>query len=386
MKSVKPEEWKIYLKWHLLTAMASYLNSDFDKENFRFYGTVLTGATEQKPRWKRVQGTVGGSLGEIVGKIYVEKYFPPEAKKKMLDLVNNLKASFRDRFQKLTWMSPETKTKAIDKLDKIIVKIGYPDKWRDYSKLDIKGDSYIINVMNSASFEFDYQLSKINKPVDPTEWSMNPQTVNAYYNPSSNEIVFPAAILQPPFFNLEADDAVNYGSIGYVIAHEMTHGFDDQGRLYDAAGNLSNWWTSDDSLKFTQQVKSIIDQFNKFNVKLKDTTVYVNGELTQGENIADFGGLTISLNAFKMTPQGSKPDEKIDGFTSIQRFFLSYGQTWKQIIRDEELMKRIKEDVHSPGRFRVNGAIRNVPEFYKAFNIKPENKLYLAEKDRAIIW
>ncbi len=386
MKDVKPEEWKVYLKWHFLTAMSSYISSNFDKENFRFYGTVLTGAPEQQPRWKRVQSTASGALGEVVGKIYVEKYFPKEAKQKMLDLVNNLKASFRDRFQKLSWMSPETKKKAIEKLDKIMVKIGYPDKWRDYGKLDVKDDSYVQNVMRSASFEFDYQMAKINKPVDLTEWHMNPQTVNAYYNPSSNEIVFPAAILQPPFFNLEADDAVNYGAIGVVIAHEMTHGFDDQGRLYDLMGNLTNWWTSDDSLKFTQQVNVLVNQYNTFNVQLKDTTVNCNGELTLGENIADLGGLTLALNAFKMTPQGQKGDTKIDDYTGLQRFFLSYGQMWRQVIRDEELMKRVKEDVHSLGRFRVNGVVRNVPEFYKAFDIKPENKLYLAEKDRAVIW
>ncbi len=386
MKSVKPEEWKIYLKWHLLTSMASYLSSDFDKENFRFYGTVLTGAPEQKPRWKRVQGTVGGALGEVVGKIYVGKFFPDRAKDRMKELVNNLKASFRDRFQKLIWMGSETKAKAIEKLDKIDVKIGFPDKWRDYAKLDIKGDSYIGNVLKAASFEFDYQMGKINKPVDRGEWHMYPHTVNAYYNPSSNEIVFPAAILQPPFFNLEADDAVNYGAIGVVIAHEMTHGFDDQGRLYDAAGNLTNWWTADDSSKFSSQVNVLVDQYGKFNVQLKDTTVYSNGELTLGENIADFGGFTLALNAFKMTKQGSNPGEEIDGYTGLQRFFLAYAQMWRQVIRDEELMKRVKEDVHSLGKFRVNGVVRNVPEFYTAFGIKPESKLYLAEKDRAVIW
>lgn len=386
MKSVKPEEWRVYLKWHLLTSMASYLSSSFDKENFRFYGTVLTGAPEQKPRWKRVQGTVGGALGEIVGKIYVAKFFPEKAKKRMEELVNNLKASFRDRFQKLTWMGPETKTKAIDKLNKIEVKIGYPNKWRDYAKLEIKGDSYIGNVLKAAAFEFDYQMGKINKPVDRGEWHMYPHQVNAYYNPSSNEIVFPAAILQPPFFNLDADDAVNYGAIGVVIAHEMTHGFDDQGRLYDAAGNLTNWWTADDSTKFTNQVQVLVDQYSKFSIQLKDTTVFSNGELTLGENIADFGGFTLALNAFKMTKQGSNSDEKIDAYTGLQRFFLAYAQMWRQVIRDEELMKRVKEDVHSLGKFRVNGVVRNVPEFYTAFGIKEGNKLYLAEKDRAVIW
>ncbi len=380
------DDWKTYLKWNLLNEAAAYLSKDFDEQNFHFYGMILTGQQKQRPRWKRVLGTTSSALGELVGKLYVEKYFPPEAKKRMLDMVKNLKLSLQERIQNLSWMTEPTKEKAIEKLTKMRVKIGYPDKWRDYSGLEIKRDSYIQNVMRARAFNMAYELNKIGKPVDKDEWHMNPQTINAYYNPSMNEIVFPAAILQPPFFNMYADDAVNYGAIGTIIGHEMTHGFDDQGRLYDVNGNLSNWWTPKDSAMFVQKTKVLVDQYDKYNVKMKDTTVYLNGALTLGENIADFGGITISLNAFKKTPEGQHLDEKYEGLTNLQRFFISYGQIWKQVIRPEELMKRVKEDVHSLGRFRVNGVVRNVPEFYQAFNVTQDEPLFLKENQRAVIW
>ena len=383
MQSEHVDVWKTYLRWNLLNETAPYLNRAFVDQNFAFYGKVLSGTPEMKPRWKRVMNTTSGYLGEAVGQIYVKKYFPPEAKERMLKLVENLRLGLGDRIRYLTWMSDETKKNALEKLNAITVKIGYPDKWKDYSKLEVADDAYVLNVLRAAKFHFEDMISKIDKPVDKTEWQMPPQMVNAYYNPSQNEIVFPAGILQPPFFFLNADDAVNYGAIGVVIGHEMTHGFDDQGRLYDKDGNLNTWWTQDDSKKFKERTQVLVDQFNSFVVL---DSVHANGAYTLGENIADLGGINVSYTAFLKTDQGKDLQKKIDGFTAAQRFFLSYAHIWAQNIRDAEILRRTQVDVHSLGRFRVNGPLPNVEAWYKAFDVKPGDKMYMPPKERAIIW
>jgi len=374
--------WKAYLEWNLLDDAAPYLSKNFVQENFNFYGKTMSGQKKMQPRWKRVMGATSGSLGEALGELYVAKYFPPEAKARMLKLVDNLKLSFAERILKLDWMSDTTKKKAIEKLKAITVKVGYPDKWRDYSKLNVVPDNYFQNLMNASKFAFDFNLNKVGKPVDKSEWGMTPQTVNAYYNPSNNEIVFPAGILQPPFFNKDADDAVNYGAIGVVIGHEMTHGFDDQGRNYDKEGNLNNWWTETDAKAFEKTLDNIKNNYSNY-VELD--SLHVDGELTLGENIADLGGLNISWDAF-MTTEQAKKNDTIDGFTAKQRFYLSYSKVWRQNILPEELMKRLKEDVHSPGDARVNIALFNLNEFYNHFNIKENDPLFLAPDKRAIIW
>jgi putative endopeptidase len=383
LKEFSIDDWKMYLRWNLINSLASYLSSDLVNQNFKFYGTVLSGSEKIKPRWKRVVGTVSNSLGEAVGKLFVENYFPPEAKKKMLKLVANLKESLKERIKQLDWMGSDTKKKALVKLSTMNVKIGYPDKWIDYSSLDISPDSYIKNVLSAREFDFKKEAAKIGKPVDRDEWHMFPQTVNAYYSPTMNEVVFPAAILQPPFFFLNADDAVNYGAIGAVIGHEMTHGFDDQGRQYDKNGNLKCWWSEEDSANFVKQTKPLVDQYCSYVVI---DTFKLNGRMTLGENIADLGGVTVSFKALQKVLNDKQKQEKIDGFTPAQRFFLSYAQVWRQNIRKEELLKRLKTDVHSPARYRVNGVVPNVQAFYEAFNIKPCNKLYQQESKRARIW
>jgi len=383
IKSVPVDEWKAYFRWDLINSAASSLSSAFDKEHFAFYGTVLSGTKEQRPRWKKMFDKTSSSLGEAVGQLYVEKYFPLEAKQKMLDLVNNLKASLNERINKLTWMTDDTKKEAIAKLNKINVKIGYPDKWIDYSKLAIETDSYYANLKRAIQFSVNRDIAKIGKPVDRSEWGMTPQTVNAYYNPNMNEIVFPAAILQPPFFYMEADDAVNYGAIGMVISHEMTHGFDDQGRQYDKNGNLHDWWTPEDTKNFEKQTQMLVDQYN--NYKILDS-LHVDGKLTLGENIADLGGMNIAFDGLQKALQGKKAIEKIDGFTQEQRFFLSYAQVWRGNVRDEETMRLLKEDVHSPGNARVNAIVFNLPVFYEAFNIQPGDQRYIAPENRATIW
>jgi len=381
--TVSIDDWKTYLKWNLVRSSSSYLSSAFDKEHFAFFGTVLSGIKQMKPRWKRVVDETSGSLGEAVGQLYVEKYFPAKAKERMVKLVSNLKVALNDRIQHLKWMSDATKKEAEAKLAKINVKVGYPDKWIDYSKVAVSKESYFVNIMNANRFAVKREFDKIGKPVDRLEWGMTPQTVNAYYSPNMNEIVFPAGILQPPFFYMDADDAVNYGAIGVVIGHEMTHGFDDQGRLYDKVGNLHEWWTKDDAAKFEKQTKVLIDQYD--NYKILDS-LHVNGKLTTGENIADLGGVNISYDALHKALQGKDLTEKIDGFTIDQRFFLSYAQVWRNNIRDQELMRRLKEDVHSPGIARVNGIVYNIPAFYKAFNIKATDKRFIPEEKRANIW
>jgi len=379
---VSINDWKTYLRWNVINESTGILSSPFVNESFHFYGTILSGQKTISPRWKRISGAANNYLGEAVGQLYVKKFFPPEAKERMIQLVKNLQAAYAKRLAKVELMTDSTKTKAIEKLHAVTVKIGYPDKWKDYTKLDIKKDSYYDNVMNARAFLVRENLDKLGKPVDPTEWGMTPQTVNAYYNPLNNEIVFPAAILQPPFFNLNADDAVNYGAIGMVIAHEMTHGFDDQGRHFNKDGNMIDWWSPKDAENFNIRTKVLADQFSGF---VAVDSLHVNGELTLGENIADNGGLNIAYDAFQIALNGKVPS-KIDGFTADQRFFLGYAQVWMENIRKEELMRRIKEDVHSPARFRVNGALSNINKFYDAFDVKPGDSLYVAPEKRVKIW
>jgi len=379
---VKPEEWQTYLKWHLIHATASKLDTNFVNENFAFYGKFLNGTPELLPRWKRVLNSTSNSLDEVVGQIYVDKYFPPEAKTRALELVENLKLAFGERIKNLDWMSPETKEKALAKLGTFAVKIGYPDKWQDFSGLEISRDSYVRNTLNADRFKFARDMAKVGKPVDRTEWFIPPQMVNAFYNPPLNEIVFPAAILQPPFFNFEADDAINYGGIGMVIGHEMTHGFDDQGRQYDKDGNLQDWWTKADEEEFNKRAEVLIQQFNQF---VPVDTFHVNGKLTLGENIADLGGMLIAYDALQKALEGKKI-KPIDGFTPQQRFFLSQAQIWHENARDEYIKLLVKTDPHSPAQFRVNGPVSNIEVFYTAFNIQPTDSLYIAPENRAKIW
>jgi len=382
LKSTSLNDWKIYLKWNMLNLGGNILSNDFVMEDFHFNNQVMNGQKQIQDRWKRMTQMTDGFLGDALGQLYVAKFFPPEAKKKADELVSNLMDVYKERINRLDWMSAETKKKATEKLSTIMRKIGYPDKWKDYAGLEITRDSFFKNILNATAWNYNYTVSKIGQPVDRREWGMTPPTVNAYYNPSLNEIVFPAGILQPPFFDPNADDAVNYGGIGAVIGHEMTHGFDDEGRNYDSKGNLTNWWTSEDSLKFDAKAKMIVNQFNNYTVL---DSVHVNGQLTLGENIADLGGITIAFEAFKRTEQG-KGNEKIDGFTPDQRFFLGFARIWAGSIRPEAAAQRIITDPHSPAIHRVNGPLSNLPEFYKAFGVKENDKMYRPDSDRAKIW
>jgi len=382
LKDEKLADIKLYLKWKVIDESAGKVSTELEKEQFAFYGTILTGATEQQPRWRRMSNATGSVLGEAVGQLYVEKYFPPEAKVRMDELVNNLKIVLRGRLEKLEWMSAETRKEALAKLDAFGVKIGYPEKWEDYSKLEVGTDSYIQNTWRAARFGIAKNIAKLGQPVDTKKWGMTPQTVNAYYHPLLNEVVFPAAILQPPFFYMNGDDAVNYGAIGVVIGHEMTHGFDDSGRRFDKDGNMRDWWTPEDTEKFNARAEKLVDQFNGFQAF---DDLNVDGKLTLGENIADYGGLTVALEAYKMSLNGEKPAD-IDGFNNMQRFFLAYSKVWRGNVRDTYLRKLIKEDVHSPGRYRVNGGLFNIPEFYTAFEINEKDPLYRTEDQRAKIW
>ena len=383
LKVTPIQTWKEYLTWNAARSMSSALSSDFVNASFEFYGKTLSGQKTLSPRWKRISNEVDGDLGEAIGQLYVQKHFPPEAKQRMIDLVNNLKLAYKARIQKVEWMSAETKAKAIEKLAKVMVKVGYPDKWKNYSSMEISRDSYFENVLAANRFQVRDNLNKYGKPVDITEWGMYPQTVNAYYNPLNNEIVFPAAILQPPFFNATADDAINYGAIGMVIGHEMTHGFDDEGKQFDANGNMINWWTDEDAKNFTERTKILVNQYNNFKVL---DSLHVDGELTLGENIADNGGMNIAWDAYQLSLKGKKAPAAIDGFTPEQRFFLGYAKVWRQKMRDKELMRLLKEDVHSPAIARVNRAVFNIDAFYKAFEIKPTDPLYIAPADRARVW
>jgi len=383
VKDVSLDDWKVYLTWNLVNRSAEYLSSDFVTQDFKFFEEHLSGNMKMRERWERVVGVTNSALGEPLGELYVQKFFPPESKEKMVELVANLKKALKIRIENLEWMSDSTKQAALEKLELMGVKIGYPDKWEDFSKLEIEPDSYIMNFRRANYFAFYKNLDKFGKPVDREEWGMTPQTVNAGYNPLMNDITFPAAILQPPFFYANADDAVNYGAIGMAIGHEMTHGFDDQGRNFDKYGNMIDWWTQKDAEEFTKRTKLLVDQYSGF-VALND--VHVNGELSLGENIADFGGLTVALEAYKLSIEGKPAPKPISGFTDIQRFFLSYAQLWKGNIRDKALLRLVQEDVHPWGEYRVNGAMFNVPAFYEAFDIKPVNKLYRTAEQRPVIW
>ena len=377
------DDWKTYLRWHLLHGMASSLSKEFVEEDFNFFGKTLTGAQQLKPRWKRVVAKTDEELGESLGKLYVADYFPPEAKARALELVNNLREALGDRIKTLDWMDDATKQEALKKLAAFTVKIGYPDKWRDYSLLTIDRNSYAMNVLRGGTFERARRLAQIGKPVDRSEWGMTPPTVNAYYNPGRNEIVFPAGILQPPFFNPKADDAVNYGGIGAVIGHEMTHGFDDSGRQYDGAGNLRDWWTPESAKAYTERSKAIIAQYSACEPL---PGMHINGELTQGENIADIGGVKIAFMALQKALAKKGPQPKIDGFTPEQRFFLAYAQIWRANQRDEDLKLQINTNPHSPGRFRTIVPLSNFVEFQKAFDIPDGSKMVRPADQRVNIW
>lgn len=373
---------KAYLQWKVIDDAAAYLSDSIYAQHFDFYGKTLSGKTEQSPRWKRAVSTVDNALGEAVGQMYVKKYFPAEAKERMLKLVSNLQESLGERIKNLTWMGDSTKVKALEKLGTFYVKIGYPDKWRDYSSLKISKDSYYANIQRANRFENAYNFARADKEVDKSEWLMTPQTVNAYYNPSTNEICFPAGILQYPFFDMKADDAFNYGAIGVVIGHEMTHGFDDQGRQFDKDGNLKDWWTKQDASNFDARAKVMVDYFDKIEVA---PGVNANGKFTLGENIADYGGLQISYQAFKKATE-KDPLPVISGFTPEQRFFLAYANVWAGNIRHEEILKRTKSDPHSLGKWRVNGALPHIPAWYEAFGIKEGDPMFVKTENRVSIW
>jgi putative endopeptidase len=376
------QNWKTYLRWQLIDDTAAYLSDDFVNENFEFLGKTLRGQKQIEARWKRAVQTIDRMMGEDLGKIYVERYFPPEAKRRMEDLVKNLIDAYRERIRTRDWMGEKTKEQALAKLDKVTRKIAYPDKWRDYSALQIATDSYVQNVLRARVFNFHYRLSKLGQPIDRGEWGMTPPTVNAYYNPTMNEIVFPAGILQPPFFNQDADDAVNYGAIGAVIGHELTHGFDDQGSLFDAEGNLKNWWTPEDKKHFHEKAEALAKQYNQC-VALDD--LHVNGHLTLGENLADLGGLTIAYNAYHRALDG-KPAPMIDGLSGDQRFFIGFAQVWRGSNSPQSLRVRLRTDPHSPEHFRCNVPTSNLTAFYEAFGIKSGDPMYREPADRVQVW
>ena len=383
LKKTSLDDQKDYLAFKLLNAASNYLSDDFVNANFDFYGRALQGKEELQPRWKSALAVVNRSLAEAFGQMYVEKYFPASSKEKMLEMVANLQTALGERIADLEWMSDETKAKAQDKLGTFIVKVGYPDKWKDYSSLEIKNDSYWANICRANVFAHKDMMEDEGQPVDRTKWAMSPQTVNAYYNPTTNEICFPAAILQPPFFNAEADDAVNYGGIGVVIGHEMTHGFDDQGRNYDKDGNLSAWWTEEDAEKFNERAKVLVEQYDRIIVL---DSLHADGSYTLGENIADQGGLLVSHQAYMNTLKGKETPADIDGFTHNQRFYIGYANLWAQNLRPQEIMRRTKTDVHSLGKWRVNAALKNIDDFYTAFDIKEGDAMYLSPEERINIW
>jgi putative endopeptidase len=420
LKMTSVELWKAYLKFHLVNAMAPFLNKDLASAHFNFYNKAIRGQPLQQERWKFVLNVIDGSIGELLGQMYVNKTFKPEAKKRMTDLVDNIQKTYRERILRLDWMTRETKQKAVEKLDAITKKIGYPERFKDYSAIDIDAHNFVKNIISAATFRYHDMIGKLGKPVNKAEWNLTSPTVNACYNLAFNEIVFPAGILQYssnakttediacyeivfhrnekdpkpyriilpsgtlhyPYFIENADDAVNYGSIGTFIAHEMTHGFDYRGRHYDVQGNLNNWWTAEDEKRFAEKAKKLVSQFNQYTVL---DTLHVNGTLTLGENIADLGGLQIAYEAFKKTKQG-KSKEKIEGFTPDQRFFLSWAQLWRAATRDEETRIRIRSDHHAPYQWRCNGVLSNMPEFYRAFNVHKGDKMYLPDQLRAKVW
>jgi putative endopeptidase len=376
------EDWQTWLKWMTLNSVAKRLNAELEQERFEFYGKVLGGKEEQRPAWRRGVNTVNAILGEVVGKVYVQEHFSPQAKAHMLELVGNLTAAYEQSIRELDWMTAATRAEALDKLSKFTSKIGYPDEWRDYSALDMQADDLFGNLERAAMAEYDRELTRQGGPVDRGEWQITPQIVNAYYNPPLNEVVFPAAILQPPFFDMTADDAVNYGAIGAVIGHEIGHGFDDSGSAFDGDGSLRNWWTDEDRAEFEARTAKLIEQYNGFK---PFDDLHVNGEFTLGENIGDLGGITIGLLAYQLSLDGEEAPV-IDGFTGTQRVFLGYAQIWRDKTRDEATRTQIQTDPHSPSIYRTNGAVRNVPEFYQAFDVKETDALYLPPAERVRIW
>lgn len=383
MITIPISDWKIYYKWSILNAYASSLSSDFVNQHFDFYSKTLSGTKEMKPRWKRALAKVDGNIGQLLGKAFVARHFPEESKKDVARMVENLRTVFRERINGLAWMSEETKVKALQKLESFNKKIGYPDKWRDYAPLNIVADNAVQNIMNASKFNFEYMINKLGKPVDKDEWFMTPQTVNAYYSSSQNEIVFPAGILQPPFYDANADDAINYGGIGAVIGHEFTHGFDDQGSKFDHEGNLKNWWTESDRTQFDGRAENVVNQFNSFEPL---EGLFVNGKLTLGENIADLGGATLAYHALEKELESKGKPEPIDGFNYKQRFFFGWAQVWHMNMTEEELRKRIATDSHSPGEYRVIGPLANMPEFADAFGCNPGDPMVNADSIKAVIW
>lgn len=383
MKAVSIADWKTYLRWNLISQTANRLSDDFVNATFKFYGNTLVGIPALKARWKRALEAIDGSLGDALGQLFVKQYFTEDSKKRVNEMVDNLIAAYRIRIDSRDWMSAETKKQAHLKLDKIIRKLGYPDTWKDYSTLEIKTDSYVANVLRANAYAFKEMTAHLGKPIDKKAWIMTAPTINAYYNPTINEIVFPAGIMQPVFFNPDADDAVNYGSMGAVIGHELTHGFDDQGAQYDADGNLKNWWTKEDMDRFKAKTDMLVKQFDSY-VAIDD--VHVKGQLTLGENIADLGGLTIAYYAYKKSLEGKTPPAKIDGFTGEQRFFIAWAQAWRVNMRPAFLKNMIQTNPHSPGNFRANAAPSNMQEFYDAFGVKPGDKMYRPKEERAEIW
>lgn len=381
LNKVSLDDWKTYLKWGVLKDAAPFLSSPFVNANFA-YNQSLSGQKEQTPRWQRMSGLIDRQLGDLLGQLYVDRYFNQAAKARMLELVNNLQSTFDSRIKKLDWMSEVTKQRALGKLHAFVKKIGFPDKWKNYDGLLIKRDDFYGNLQRCSQWQYNENVSRLGKPIDKTEWGMTPPTVNAYYSPQKNEIVFPAGILRFPFFDFEADDAINYGGIGAVIGHEMTHGFDDQGRQFDADGNLQDWWTKSDADEFKKRADEVVQQYNGYVIL---DTLHVNGKLTLGENLADLGGLSIAYEAFKNTKQGQSTD-KIDGFTPDQRFFLNWAQVWRNNILPEAAAQRILTDNHSPGVYRANGPLTNMEAFYRAFDVKPGDKMYKAPEQRTKIW
>jgi putative endopeptidase len=381
LTAVPLEDWKTYLKWNVLNSAASYLSSAFVKQNFALT-QVLTGQKEMTPRWQFVSGIIDNQLGDQLGQLYVQKYFKPEAKQRMQALVNNLQETFAGRIQRLDWMSDDTKRQALEKLNAFTKKIAYPDQWKDYSAITIDRNDFLGNSKRASQWAYNDMISRWGKPIDKNRWGMTPPTINAYYNASNNEIVFPAGILQFPFFDFRADDAVNYGGIGAVIGHEMTHGFDDNGSQYAADGNLKNWWAKEDAEKFKARANQVVEQYNGFTVL---DTIHVNGKLTLGENLADLGGLSIAYEAFTKTKQ-FKEGKKIDGFTPAQRFFLNWAQVWRSNALPETQAQLILTDSHSPGMHRANGPIVNMDAWYEAFNVQPSDKMYKPKEQRTSIW
>lgn len=387
MSKFSIQDCKDYLTWNELNGAASYLSSDIEKANFDFYSTELSGVKEMRPRWEKIMDLASGVIGEAIGKLYVDKHFPPEAKSNAVEMVGYVKQAFGERIKGLEWMTPETKKKALTKLENFTVKIGYPDKWKDYSQMDIKskeeGGTFISNLFAASQWRFDDNISKLGKEVDKSEWAMSPQTVNAYYNPLNNEIVFPAAILQPPFYDYQADAAVNFGGIGAVIGHEISHGFDDSGSRFDATGNMVNWWTDSDREQFEARNQKLIDQFDAYEPL---PGIFVNGEFTLGENIGDLGGINAAYDGLQLYLNDKGRPGLLSGYSPEQRFFMSWGTIWRTKLRDEEMKNRIKTDPHAPGMYRANGPLGNLPAFYEAFDLKEGDGMYIPPENRVVIW